>query len=144
MKFTYKLCINNNMPFLDVMVKGNTDGYETSTHNKPTDLVWCLHANSEYLPALQNWSHQRYVSLSIQGYFKLAYLRHRNSMLSRPLSTKDTRTPTLTELESFIQNKLTVSETQHTRYITATRCQQHTRQKQLLWDIILRNINHTA
>ena len=47
LNFTYELNCNNTLPFLDIEVTSNHNGFSTKVYHKPTDFGKCLNFNSE-------------------------------------------------------------------------------------------------
>ena len=47
LKFTIELSIENKIPFLDVMVRMNSDSFTTTVYRKPTNMGTCLNGNSD-------------------------------------------------------------------------------------------------
>ena len=65
LNFTYELSVNNKIPFLDIVVEGQTDKYVTSVYRKPTDAGRCLNAASE--------CPERYKQSVVRSYLRRAY-----------------------------------------------------------------------
>ena len=73
LKFTYEIGLNNKLPFLDVLIDGQSDNYETSVYRKNTDAGRCLNADSE--------CPQRYKLSVIKSYIRRAHKNCSNWMI---------------------------------------------------------------
>ena len=112
LNFTYELSVNNKIPFLDVLVKTDSNGFHTTVYHKPTNHGTCLNADSECA--------DKYKESVILNYLNRAYKITKNwkdfhdevAHIKQVLVNNNFSNTTIDRLtQKFLNNKVSVPKT---------------------------------